>query len=367
MCGIDGIMSREIIDHSTVKGMTSCMIHRGPHSEGFFNGDKISLGMRRLKVIDLETGNQPIFNENKTVVVVYNGEIYNFSSLKNDLTKKGHIFKTKTDTEVLVHGYEEWGIDELLSRLDGMFAFCIYDKEKKKVYLARDRLGEKPLYYFSDGNDFVFGSELQVILESGKIPIKISKLGLYYYLSVHYVPGDMCIIKNVKKLLPGHYLDIDMEPFNFKLNEYWDLEERNYEEKSYQENLERVKTLVENSIKRRLVSDVPLGVFLSGGIDSSIITFNDNVQTFSIGFDLPEFDESNYSKIISKEYGTKHHHFVLVPDKIGELLSKIVRTSSLPIVCKLKLNREDGPYPLYLKDVLQLMFLSNYCQFHHQF
>jgi len=151
MCGIDGILSREIIDQNTVKGMTHCMVHRGPHSDGFFDDDKISLGMRRLKVIDLETGNQPIFNEDKTVVVVYNGEIYNFNSLKNDLIKKGHIFKTKTDTEVLVHGYEEWGIDELLSRLNGMFAFCIYDKDKKTIFLARDRLGEKPMYYFSDG------------------------------------------------------------------------------------------------------------------------------------------------------------------------------------------------------------------------
>lgn len=335
MCGIDGILSKNKIDESVLKKMNYCMIHRGPHSDGFFYDDNIGLAMRRLKIIDLETGDQPIFNEKNNVIVIFNGEIYNFESLREELEKKGHQFKSKTDTEVLVHGYEEWGIDELLSRLNGMFAFCIYDKKEKKVYLTRDRLGEKPLYYYFQNGNFIFGSELQALLESNEIPIKISKLALYSYLAVHYVPGDMCIIQDVKKLLPGHYLEFDVENFCVKLIEYWDLKEGKFEERTYEEYVKNLKKLLEDSVKRRMISDVPIGVFLSGGIDSSVIVnimkkFSAKVNTFSIGFEDPEFDESKYANIIVQKYDTNHHHFILKVDKVRELLAKIVRYMDEP-------------------------------------
>jgi len=335
MCGINGILSKELIDPKIVKEMTCSLIHRGPHSEGFFDDDGVSLGMRRLEVIDLETGNQPIFNEDKSIVAVYNGEIYNFESLRDDLKKKNHTFTTKTDTEILVHGYEEWGIDELLSRLNGMFAFCIYDKNRKKIYLSRDRLGEKPFYYFYNDTDFIFGSELQTILESQKIPIEISKLALYCYLGVHFVPGDLCIIKGVKKLLPGHYIEFDLDKFSLKQIEYWDLKERNFHLKNYDECVQYVKKLVEDSIQLRMISDVPLGVFLSGGVDSSIITivmkkYAKEVQSFSVGFEDKKFDESKYSKLISQKYETSHNHFILRPEKISEILPKVVRCMDEP-------------------------------------
>ena len=335
MCGIDGILSKSEIDRESLKKMNQCLVHRGPHSAGFFFDNNIGLGMRRLKVIDLETGDQPIFNEDKEIVVVFNGEIYNFDSLTEDLKRKGHVFKSKTDTEVLVHGYEEWGIDELLARLNGMYAFCIYDKRKNKAFLARDRLGEKPLYYFHSPSDFLFGSELQALLESGKIPIKISKLGLYCYLAVHYVPGDICIIEGVKKLLPGHYLEFNFDNFSITLTEYWDLAERKFEERTYEEYLYHLKKLLEDSVKRRLVADVPVGVFLSGGIDSSIIVaimkkFSNQVNTFSIGFENLEFDETKYVEMVVKKYKTVHHHFILQVNKILELLPKIIQYMDEP-------------------------------------
>jgi len=335
MCGIDGILSKEIVDEKIIKGMTTCMIHRGPHSEGFFHEKNIGLGMRRLKIIDLESGDQPIFNEKNDILVIFNGEIYNFENLKKDLERRGHIFKSKTDTEVLVHGYEEWGISELLSRLNGMYAFCIYDKKERKAYIVRDRLGEKPLYYFYDGNDFIFGSELKVLLESGKIPIEISKLGLYCYLSLQYIPGDISIIKNVKKLLPAHYLEINIENLEMKLVEYWNLKEKNYEERSYSDNVKRTRELVEDSIKIRMVADVPVGLFLSGGIDSSIIAYvmkklNPDLNTFSVGFSNMKFDESEFSKSIAKEFHTNHFHFVLEHEKVRELLPKIVKSMDEP-------------------------------------
>lgn len=329
MCGIDGIFSRDQVEEKMVKGMNQCLVHRGPHSDGFFFENNIGLAMRRLKIIDLETGDQPIFNEAKDVTVVFNGEIYNFESLRDDLVRKGHTFKSRTDTEVLVHGYEEWGINELLSRLNGMFAFCIYDMKKKRIYLARDRMGEKPLYYYHDAKNFIFGSELQALLESGKIPIKISKLGLYCYLAVHYVPGDMCMIEGIKKLLPGHYMEFDVKNFAFHLTEYWDLKERKFEERTYEEYLSYLQNLMKDSVKIRMISDVPIGVFLSGGIDSSIIVslmkkFSSHVSTFSIGFENPEFDESKYVDMIVRQYDTDHHHFILQAEKIAELLPKIV-------------------------------------------
>jgi len=336
LCGIDGLFSKNVVESESIRNMTSSLIHRGPHSEGFYDDKNIGLGMRRLKVIDLKGGDQPILNEKKDVIVMFNGEIYNYQTLRKNLQNKGHIFESNTDTEVLVHGYEEWGIDELLSRINGMFGFCIYDKKTRKVYLARDRIGEKPLYYFFDNSTFVFGSELQSILESQKIPIQISKLGLYYYLALHYVPGDMSIIEGVKKLLPGHYIKFDLDDFTFDLIQFWEPKEKHFEHNDISSCIQHTKNLVINSIKERKKSDVKIGVFLSGGLDSSIIAsvmkqFHKDIDTFSIGFDDPNFDETEYSTLISSYLNTNHHHFILKPEKIIELLPKVSRYIDEPL------------------------------------
>lgn len=335
MCGIDGIFSKDNLSMNTIKKMNNCMIHRGPHNEGIFQDQNLGLGMRRLKVIDLEGGNQPLFNETKDVIVMFNGEIFNFESLRDNLKQKGHKFISKTDTEVLVHGYEQWGIDELLARLNGMFAFSIYDKKKRKIFVCRDRLGEKPLYYFYNSNDFIFGSELKTLLESEKIPRKISKLSLYFYLSLHYVPGDMCIIKDVKKLLPGHYMEFNLDKFSLDITQYWELEEKNFEEKTLDDYLISTKKIIEDSVRIRMNADVPIGLFLSGGIDSSVIALvmknlTDKVNTFSIGFSNSDFDESRYSKLVAEKFGTIHHHFVLEPPKILDLLPNVIKYMDEP-------------------------------------
>jgi len=335
MCGIDGILSRNAIDPETVREMNACMAHRGPDDEGTYTDDNVALAMRRLKVIDLHSGGQPIFSEDGNVVAIFNGEIYNFRELAGDLERLGHSFSTKTDTEVLVHGYEEWGIRELLSRLAGMFAFCIYDRRQRRVFLARDRLGEKPLYYFSDGDDLVFASELRAVLKSGKVPLKISPIALYSYLAVHHVPGDMCMISGVRKVLPGHYLEIGLGDFSVRSNEYWDLREKDYSARGYEECLRHVHDLVSSSIVSRTVSDVPLGVFLSGGIDSSIIVSVlsrsvEGLKTFSIGFEDGGYDETDFSDIVAREFKTVHRRFVLDPDRVAELLPKVVSCMDEP-------------------------------------
>ena len=335
MCGIDGIISRGAADLETVKKMNRCLVHRGPNSGGTYADHNVALAMRRLKIIDLHSGEQPILSEDGNVVVVFNGEIYNFRGLARDLERLGHTFKTKTDTEVLVHGYEEWGIKELLSRLVGMFAFCIYDKVRKRAFLARDRLGEKPLYYFSGGGDLVFASELGAILESGRVPLEVSRIALYSYLAVHYVPGDMCIIDGVRKVLPGHYMQVDLGDLSMESVEYWDLGARDYRVRDYDECLRHVHELVSASISSRTVSDVPLGVFLSGGIDSSIIVSVlskriKNLKTFSIGFEKEGYDETGFSDVVSKAFKTAHHRFVLDPDRVIELLPEIISCMDEP-------------------------------------
>lgn len=336
MCGIAGILSKDkLTEYYILEKMNYSLIHRGPDSEGIFFDDNIGMCMRRLKIIDLETGDQPIFNETKDIVVILNGEIYNFKTLRDELELKGHIFRSRSDTEVLVHGYEEWGIDKLLEQLNGMYAFCIYDKKQQKVYIARDRLGEKPLYYLSNNEYFIFASELQTLLVSEKIPIVISKISLYYYLALHYVPGDMCIIKGIKKLLPGYYIEFDIKKFSIVLKQYWELKETNEEDKTYEYYSSKVKELIEDSIRLRMIADVPLGVFLSGGIDSSIIVsvmkqFTTHVNSFSVGFKNAKFDESEYSELISQKYQTDHHHFIFDQNRVREFLPRIVQYMDEP-------------------------------------
>jgi len=309
--------------------------HRGPDSAGTYFEDYVGLAMRRLKVIDIETGNQPIYNEDHSILIFFNGEIYNFIQLREKLVKQKHIFSTNSDTEVIIHGYEEWGISGLLKQLNGMFAFCIYDRNLQRAFFARDRLGEKPFYYYHTKDFFLFSSELRALLKSKTIPFAISKSALYLYLAVHYVPGDQCIIEGVKKLLPGHYLELDISTLNITITCYWELKKEKLNIESYSAALVKVRELMEESVRMRMISDVPLGLFLSGGIDSSILAGlmkknSSCLDTFSIGFKDTGYDETEYSDLISKKYGTIHHHFIFDQDKVREVLPPVIASMDEP-------------------------------------
>jgi len=270
MCGICGVLYKDNqrkVESAVLKRMCDTIVHRGPDDEGYKVLGPAGLGMRRLSIIDLTTGHQPLSNEDQTVWIVLNGEIYNYKELRADLEKLNHKFKTASDTESIVHGYEKWG-EEVCRRLKGMFGFAIWDDRNKKLVLARDRLGIKPLYYYHDEEKIVFGSEIKAILQCPGIRKEIDPVALNNYLTFEYIPSPRSIFKGIRKLKPGHWLT--WQDGKIKIQSYWELipERKEWKEK---EAGERLLELLESSVKLRLVSDVPLGAFLSGGIDSSII------------------------------------------------------------------------------------------------
>ncbi|MFZ2976079.1 MAG: asparagine synthase (glutamine-hydrolyzing) [Candidatus Moraniibacteriota bacterium] len=335
MCGIVGIVSKNKIEKSEIEKMNDEIFHRGPDSAGFFVEDKIALAMRRLKIIDISGGDQPIYNENGNIIVFFNGEIYNFKNVREELFRGGHIFGTKSDTEVLVHGYEEWGIDGLLEKIEGMFVFAIYDKRKNKIFIARDRFGEKPLYYHTDGKKFIFSSELRAILVDKNTPKEIEPESLYKFLALHFVPEEKTILKDIVRLKAGHYLVLDIETLEFNMKKYWKLNERIIKD-SFSQAKKNIRMYIEKSIRDRMVADVPVGAFLSGGIDSSIMVgimskHTKNLKTFSIGFENPKFDESNFSKAVAKHYKTDHHHFVFTEKDVVNMLPEVVKYMDEPI------------------------------------
>lgn len=327
MCGICGIYNLDgrPVDRNLLARMNSTLAHRGPDDEGYYVDESIGLGHRRLSIIDLNTGRQPILNEDGTKVIIFNGEIYNFSDLKKELEKAGHQFRTKTDTEVIVHGYEQWGTD-CVSHLRGMFAFAIWDKRKSSLFLARDRLGKKPLYYFVDGKRLLFASELKAILEDKVVPREINLEGLSDYLSFGYVPAPKTIFKGISKLLPGYILLYENN--DFLLRKYWDLQFNPKQDVSIGQYCDAILETLRESVKMRLVSDVPLGAFLSGGIDSSAVVAlmaslqKEPVITNSIGFTEKEFNELGYAKETAKLFKTDHREYVVSPDAV-EIIRKL--------------------------------------------
>ncbi|MBI5359517.1 MAG: asparagine synthase (glutamine-hydrolyzing) [Planctomycetes bacterium] len=332
MCGICGIVNTDGagVSAEVLNEMALAIRHRGPDDDGFFVEKNIGLGMRRLSIIDLSTGKQPIHNENSTVWIVFNGEIYNYRELRAGLEKNGHKFYTQSDTEAIVHLYEEKGA-ACVNELNGMFAFAIYDKNNNSLFIARDRLGKKPLYYAHAGNSFIFASEVKSILKVPGIQRRLDPAAASLYLAYEYIPADHCIFQGVKKLLPGHCLVLQGK--SVATQKYWDLD---FEDKDGLNNFTlnevkgRLDALLEDSVRRRLISDVPLGVFLSGGLDSSAVTAymvrimgNKNVKTFSIGFKEKSFDESAYAREIAHLFGTEHHEEMLDPAKMVEILPKV--------------------------------------------
>lgn len=326
MCGIVGIINKENpIDGNLLQKMNDVLFHRGPDDEGYFVSENVGLAMRRLSIIDLEGGKQPIYNEDKSIVVVFNGEIYNFLQLRDELQKKGHRFYTNSDTEVIVHLYEEYKYD-CVNYLRGMFAFALYDKNEKTLFLVRDRLGIKPLYYSVMNDGLCFASEMKSLLLHPAINKEINLEALDEYLTYLYIPQEKSIFKNIKKLLPGYILIYKNGEVETK--QYWNIDFSKETKLDEHEIIEELKKCLEEAVKLHLISDVPLGAFLSGGIDSSaVVAFmskvTSKVKTFSIGFDVKEYDELKYAREISKRFSTEHYELIASPNYL-ELLPSII-------------------------------------------
>jgi len=329
MCGVAGILHLYggNVDSGLIKRMCDIIAHRGPDDCGYFVDNNVALGMRRLSIIDLNTGHQPIYNKDKSVVVILNGEIYNFKELRKNLQKKGHRFYTKTDTEVIVYLYEEHG-DDCVTHLRGMFAFALWDKNKQRLLVARDRLGQKPLYYTLVGDTLFFGSEIKQLLLADKIERKVNFEALNAYLSVGYVPGENTLFQNILRLSPGHYMTV--ENGQVRIHKYWDVSYANrLDSIKESEIIERLDELIRESIRLRLISDVPLGAFLSGGIDSSTLVgymsqlSNSSTKTFSVGFPVEKFNEISFARIASNHFQTDHYEYTM--EKLStDLLEKLV-------------------------------------------
>lgn len=317
MCGIIGFFGKgsEVPTEDRLKSAADALRHRGPDEEGYYYHPPIGLGFRRLSIIDLSGGSQPIPNEDKTVWVVFNGEIYNFRELREQLTARGHRFRTRTDSEVIAHLYEDYG-DYLFEYLDGMFAIAIYDVREKRLVLGRDRLGKKPLVYAETPNGFFFASEIGALLKLGAISKEVDMEAVSLYLSLQYIPSPHTIFREVRKLQPGHKMVVERGTI-VSQKAYWELPVPTDHERpaDYEEAIEVLRDRFIAAVRRRLIADVPLGAFLSGGVDSSIVVAtmaqltNDPVQTFSIGFSDKEFDESAYAEEIAERFGTKHRKF----------------------------------------------------------
>jgi len=287
MCGITGYISNQV-DPVLTKRMTDLMIHRGPDSEGFFHGEKVALGMRRLAIIDRSGGDQPVVNETGDLTLVFNGEIYNYLALRRELENKGHRFKTKSDTEVLIHGFEEWGANGLPERLNGMFAFAIWDKHSKTMFIVRDRLGIKPLYYTKVNGAFYFASEIKCFLAVDRISLEPNTAAIAEYLALRYVPTPNTMFKNIFKLPGGHSIFVNLNG-DIKVNQYWHPFTPT-DKLSDEEYIEHFGEIFLDSVKIRMMSEVPLGAYLSAGLDSNMITWAmtqksvNQVTTYSIGF-----------------------------------------------------------------------------------
>jgi asparagine synthase (glutamine-hydrolysing) len=313
MCGIVGLTWS---DSELITRMTQTLNHRGPDQSGIYTDSSISLGHRRLSILDLsEHGLQPMSNQDKTIWISFNGEIYNFKEIRRTLEDKGFVFHSHTDTEVILYAYEAYGMD-CLELFNGMFAFAIWDQRKQELILARDRLGIKPLYYYSQGGKLIFSSEIKAIIQAPQVSREINPQALYHYVGYEFVPAPETIFKNINKLPPGSYLRY--REGDVSITHYWNPEFHIGEkDSSYYE--EEMLHLLEDSVRQRLISDVPLGVFLSGGLDSSAVVAMmdrcgvDPIQTFALGYEDPTFSELDYAEAMSKSLNTKHHVLMVDP------------------------------------------------------
>lgn len=360
MCGIAGFVDLWAASEvrvreeraQTLENMCRVIRHRGPDDQGVMVMDGLALGMRRLSIIDLSGGRQPISNEDGTVTIVFNGEIYNYRDLQSELRARGHRLGTNSDTETIVHLYEEYG-DACVESLRGMFSFALWDDREKKLFVARDRVGKKPLYYsVTRKGTLVFGSELKSLLEHPEVTREINPDAIDAYFSLGYVPDPLAIFKNIEKLPPGHYLTF--QNGRLSIERYWDFKyETNGNGHRAADYFDELRALLEESVKIRLVSDVPLGAFLSGGVDSSTVValmarhMDQPVKTFSIGFNEDSYNELKYARLTAQKFGTEHHEFFVTPeicDVVDELAwhfdEPFADSSAIPTYVVSKLARE---------------------------
>ena len=356
MCGITGVMKFRDgarVEPSVLRQMCAAMVHRGPDDEGVYTDGAVGIGMRRLSIVDLATGHQPLSNEDGTVWIVFNGEIYNHAILRPDLEAKGHRYRTHSDTETIIHLYEQYGAD-CVQHLRGMFAFAIWDARRQKLFIARDRLGIKPLYYRLTADEIVWGSEIKVVRAYPGSSAEFDRTVLPEYLAFGYLSGERTFYSGIRKLMPGHWMEVDPSG-EIKVQQYWDLpviadsrsEDVNYYIRSYRERLEQ-------AVESHLMSDVPLGVFLSGGVDSSAVAAlmtkirQSPVETFSVGYAEDSYSELPYARIVAKHLNSVHHEvlvsqqdfFDALPFLIWHEDEPIVWPSSVPLYFVAKLARE---------------------------
>jgi asparagine synthase (glutamine-hydrolysing) len=386
MCGIAGILSqnKNSEDKHYIEKMCEVITHRGPDGYGFYSDEFISLGHRRLSIIDLsDNGLQPMCNEDETLWITYNGEIYNYQELRSDLAAKGHRFKSNTDTEVILHLFEEEK-EGCLSKLRGMFAFAVWETKKKRLFCARDRLGIKPFHYFYDRNKFIFASEIKAILQHPNVARVLNRMALKDYLYFKYPVGDKSFFKDIFTLEPGHYLTVEDGKMN--VCRYWDLNFNGENRNGIESVTEQLYEVLDESVRLHMISDVPLGTFLSGGIDSSSITsicsqnYPGKLSTFCCGAENePENSDLKYAGKVSKTLGTDHHELILRPEDFGNFMKKAVwhldepggGTTAIPGYFVAKLARENvkillsgeggdevfGGYEFYIKYFIETNFM----------
>ncbi len=337
MCGISGLVysdAQKHINQQELKLMTDSIKHRGPDDEGFYIDKNVGFGFRRLSIIDLSAGHQPLSNEDDSIWIVFNGEIYNYKELRESLINKGHKFKTNTDTETIVHLYEEYGSD-CVKYLRGMFGFMIYDKNKKILFGARDRFGIKPFFYYNAPDKFVFGSEIKSILAVPGLNTNIDSQALNHYFTFGYISGNLSIFKHIRKLRPAESMIFDISSGKLSISKYWEMDYNLNVNLSKAEMMDLIDEQLTESVKLHMVSDVPLGAFLSGGIDSSSIVAlmskcsSQPVKTFTIGFREQKYNELEYARIIAKKYNTEHHEYIVEPESI-DILPLLIQSVDEP-------------------------------------
>ena len=328
MCGFVGFCSKDVKDKNVIKEMNNQIIHRGPDSDGYYFDKDVNFGFRRLSIIDLHEGSQPILNESGDTAIIFNGEIYNYQELREDLVAKGYKFKTHTDTEVILHGYEEYGEEGILAKLRGMFAFTIWDSKKEKLFGARDHFGIKPYYYALLDGDLLFGSEVKSFLKYPKFKKAVNEKALKHYLVFQYNPLEETFFKGVKKLRPGYYYIYENGKMEIKT--YYNLT-LDYKDMTFDEAVGKIEKEVEESVKYHKISDVEVGSFLSGGVDSSYVVATALPdKTFSVGFDNKGFNETMYAKELSDSLGIKNFAKLITPDEFFEGINKVQYYSDEP-------------------------------------
>jgi asparagine synthase (glutamine-hydrolysing) len=335
MCGIVGVINKdqnEVVDEKIIKNMCSVIRHRGPDDWGKWVHGHVGIGMTRLSIIDVDGGSQPIHNEDKSIWIVFNGEIYNFKKLRTELKKHGHVFYTFSDTEVIIHLYEEFG-EDCVKYLRGMFAFALWDQKNQILFLARDRLGIKPLHYQDNGKRLIFGSEIKSILSYPDLPREVHSSSLKDYIALGYVPDPYTMFESINKLPPGHL--IICKKGNMVVKQYRDLEFKIGRSQPEEYYIERILDILNESVKIRLMSEVPLGAFLSGGVDSGLVValmaknMSEPVKTFSIGFENQNYNELQYARMIAERYSTDHHEEIVKPDA-ESIISDLVQQFDEP-------------------------------------